>query len=399
MPKLTKRNVDAIQPTDKDVIIFDDDLPRFGLRVKPSGTKSYVIRYRYNGRNRSYVIGRHGVLTPDQARKRAMEALGDVAKGIDPSGRRRADRDAPTMRELTTDYLELHAVHKRPSSIRDDTSMLDNIILPRFGPWKVSDVGRRDIEKLRLVLKQTPYRANRVLALMSKMFALAVDWGWRPENPVRGIPKFQEHKRDRWLNDDELARLFAAMVNHPNQRAANAVRLLVMTGARRSEVLTATWDQFNLEPAERAVWIKPAHTTKQKRTEHLPLGANTVALLVSMQEVRSSGSKFLFPGDAPGKPLSDIKRFWRSILRDANISDARVHDLRHTYASHLVSSGMSLVLVGKLLGHTQPQTTMRYAHLADDPLRAATNRFGSKLGALQESSAGTVVDLKEGQSR
>lgn len=399
MPKLTKRNVDAIQSTDKDVIIFDDHLPGFGLRVKPSGTKSYVIRYRHNGRNRSYVLGRHGVLTPDQARKRAKEALGDVSKGIDPSGCRRADRDAPTMRELATDYLELYAIHKRPSSVRNDTSMLDNIILPRFGPWKVSDVGRRDIEKLRLVLKQTPYRANRVLALLSKMFALAVDWGWRPENPVRGIPKFQEHKRDRWLDDDELARLFAAMRNHPNQRAANAIRLMVLTGARRSEVLTATWDQFTLEPAERAIWIKPAHTTKQKRTERLPLGANTVALLVSMQQKVSSGSKYLFPGDAPGKPLSDIKRFWRSILRDASISDARIHDLRHTYASHLVSSGMSLVLVGKLLGHTQPQTTMRYAHLADDPLRAATNRFGSKLGALQGSSTGTVVDLEEGHSR
>jgi integrase len=193
---------------------------------------------------------------------------------------------------------------------------------------------------------------------------------------VKRIPRYDEQKRDRWLSDEELLRLSDALNAHPNKRASNAVRLQLLTGARLGEVLTAECRDFDLS---RGVWTKPSHHTKQKRREHIPLSAEAHALVSGILATESSGSPYLFPGDADGKPLQSIKKFWASLLRSADIKAYRLHDNRHTYASHLVSSGLSLEIVGRLLGHTNPSTTKRYAHLADDPLRAATGRFGAKM--------------------
>lgn len=369
MPKLTKRFVDIVQPLEKDRFAWDDDLPGFGLRIKPSGIKSYIVQYRHEGQSRRITLGRHGVLTAEEARKMARVELGRVAHGNDPARERQDARQAPTMKDLAEDYLERHAKpNNRPSTLRNNVAMIEQIILPKLKSRKVRDVSRRDIETLLLSLQDTPYRANRVRALLSKMFALAVSWEWREQNLVIGIPKFQEEKRDRWLNEEELKRLTNVLNVHPNQRAANVIRLLILTGARKSEALNATWDQFDLE---RGVWTKPAHTTKQKRTEHVPLSSATVELLSGMHASRTTDTPYLFPGDAPGKPLNCIKKFWDDVRIAAKIENCRVHDLRHTFASHLVSNGISLPIVGRLLGHTQPQTTQRYAHLADDPLRTA----------------------------
>ena len=371
MPKLTKRYVDLLQPFEKDRFEWDDDLPGFGVRVKASGVKSYIIQYRQEGRSRRMTLGRHGVLAADEARKLAKQRLGDVAHGKDPVQERQERRQAPTMKDLAADYIERHAIpNKRPSSIKDDRSMLEKNILPNLANNKVKDVSRRDIETLLLDLKETPYRANRVRALLSKMFSLAVAWEWREHNPVLGIPKYQEEKRDRWLKEEELKRLTAVLSQHPNQRGANVIRLLILTGARKAEALNATWDQFDLERGE---WTKPAHTTKQKRTEHVPLSDAAIVLLQGMKTVAGSDAKFLFPGEKKGQPLNCIKKFWAEVRDLAGLPGVRVHDLRHTFASHLVSGGASLPVVGRLLGHTQSQTTQRYAHLADDPLRKAAN--------------------------
>jgi integrase len=251
--------------------------------------------------------------------------------------------------------------------------MLRNYVRPALGSKRVESVRRRDIERLHQNLKATPYRANRVLALLSKMFSLAVQWDWRADNPCRGIQKFHEEKRERWLKTDELRGLTGALDKSTNQRAADAVRLLILTGARKGEVLKAEWPQIDFE---RGVWTKPSAHTKQKRTEHVPLSAAALTLLQGMRE-RDPAGRYLFPGDKPGQPLQDIKRFWAQICRETELEGVRIHDLRHTFASHLVSSGLSLELVGRLLGHTQAATTMRYAHLADDPLREAANRYGN----------------------
>jgi integrase len=376
MPKLTKRFVDLVAlpvKGEKDLFFWDEDLSGFGLRVKQSGVKSYFVQYRADGTSRRMTLGRHGVLAADEARKLARQQLGSVAHGADPARERTKRRQAPTVRDLAADYLERYAIpNKRESSLRNDRQMLDKIILPTLGAMKVADVTRRDIEPMLVQMKATPYRANRVRALTSKMFGLAVEWEWCEGNPVNGIAKYGEHKRERWLSPEEMARLVDVLARHPNQRAAAVVRLLMLTGARKSEVMHAEWGQFDLE---RGVWTKPAHFTKQKRSHHFPLSDAAVALLRELRAAAPANARFVFPGDVAGQPIQCIKKFWAEIREAAKIPDARLHDLRHTFASHLVSSGVSLPIVGRLLGHTQAQTTERYAHLADDPLREAVNRL------------------------
>lgn len=397
MPKLIKRTVEAADPDpNRDVFVWDTQLPGFGLRVYPSGKRKYILQYRTkSNRQRRLVIGPHGPLTAEKARDTARDLLAQVHGGGDPAGDIKATREAPTVADLVADYLQRHALpNKRPVSVRSDRSMLDRLILPHLGKVKVAAVTRRDVEIIHTGLRTKPYRANRVLALLSKMFNLAVAWGWRGDNPAKGIPRFHEDRRQRWLSAEELSRLWAALQAHPNRRASNAVKLLVLTGARRSEVLNATWDQFDMD---RGVWTKPSHHTKQKRTEHVPLSGPTLALLAALRA--EANQSYLFPGDATDKPLGDIKHFWQSVCREAGLEGVRLHDLRHTYASSLVSGGVSLHIVGRLLGHTQPQTTARYAHLDDDALRKATEGFGAMVEAAAEGRKVEVVSLQHAKQR
>ena len=383
--KLSKTVVERIQAADQDVVVWDNTLPGFGVRVKPSGVRSYIIQYRNRNTSasRRLTIGQHGpLLTFDQAKKQARAMLADAMRGEDPVEIRKTARRAPSIADLAVDYLERHAVpKKRPKSVRDDRAMLDNIILPKVGAKKVDAIGRRDVEAIQVGMKDRPYQANRVLSLLSKMFNLAVEWKWRRDNPAKGVERYQEQKRERWLSDEELRRLCAVLDEHPNTRAANAVRLQLLTGARLGEVLTSRKDDFDLH---RGIWTKPSHQTKQKRTEHLPLSAQALILVTLIIETSDAGSPFLFPGNKPGQPLREIKKFWSAVMRKAGIANYRRHDNRHTYASHLVSSGLSLEIVGRLLGHTTTTTTKRYAHLADDPLRAAADRFGSKIASFHQ---------------
>jgi len=382
MPKtrLSKTVVDKIISPAAETIFWDEGLPGFGLRVKTNGTKSYVIQYRTraSGRSRRKTLGQHGPLMSfGEAKKLATGLLSDVVRGGDPVADATKTKNAPTIADLAEQYYEVHALpKKRKKSAANDRSMLDRLILPRLGIQKVSEVGHRDIQTFHNSLRATPYQANRVLALLSKMFELSITWGMRGENPAKGIEKFHEEKRHRWLSADELSRLGAALDRHLNQKAANAIRLQLLTGARIGEVLSAKWQDFDFD---RGVWIKPSHHTKQKRTEHLPLAKAAVALLKEVHESQSNGSDFVFPGKSKTKPLVDLKKFWKSLVADADIQDYRIHDNRHTHASQLVSSGMSLAIVGRLLGHTNPMTTQRYAHIADEPLRAAAEVMAKKL--------------------
>src|SRR6185312_5249001 len=185
----------------------------------------------------------------------------------------------------------------------NDERLIKRFVRPKLGPLKVLAVSRRDIDTLHQSQKATPYMANRLLALLSKMFSLAVSWGWRSDNPCKGIERFPEQKRERWLSTEEIERLSSVLKKHPNQRAANAFRLLLLTGARRGEVLNATWDQFDLS---RRVWTKPGSHTKTKREHVVPLSAPALALLSEMHAAVKRDkvpSPYLFPGDADGKPL------------------------------------------------------------------------------------------------
>jgi len=393
MPKLTNRTVDRLRTDEPNgSIVWDDAIPGFGVRVRPSGRRTYLVQYRNQaGRTRRYTLGVHGALTPSAARDLARQSLAKVARGEDPAEEAAQRKSAPTVADLAEDYLARHAVpYKRASSVENDRSMLARHILPKLGRRKVEAVRRRDVEVLYQSLRATPYCANRVLSLLGKMFSLAVAWGWRADNPTRGVERFQEHKRERWVSGEDLERLVQAIEKHPNQRAAKALLLMLLTGARRGEVLSATWDQFDLEQGS---WTKPAHVTKQKRPEHFPLSPAAIDLLQGIKG--DQATKFLFPGDVPGRPLRNIKRVWRRVCRDAGLEGLRIHDLRHTFASHLVSGGESLYIVGRLLGHTQVATTQRYAHLADDPLREASDRFGRRISsALEKTADAQVIPLR-----
>ncbi|MBY0501375.1 MAG: tyrosine-type recombinase/integrase [Alphaproteobacteria bacterium] len=377
MSKITKRFVESIIPHSRKTLIFwDTELKGFGVVVLPSGRTTYCIQYR----NTAYIkkrlkVGVHGQITAEQARDLAKKYLSQVVQGKDPMEQKKAEMASPRMKELATQYFERHAERKRLKSQNEDKTMLNKYILPAFGDKRVSQVTFHEIQTLHLKLKATPYRANRVLALLSKMFSLAISWGWRTDNPVLGIERYQEEKRDRWLNDEELQRVWGILEAYPKHITAYVFKFLILTGARKGEVLQATWDQFDLE---KGIWTKPAHLTKQKKKEHLPISDRALEVLYNLKKMTVRESPYLFPGKISGAPLQEIKTFWKRVLKEASLENVRIHDLRHTHASHLVSSGLSLSIVGKLLGHTQATTTHRYAHLADEPLRQAAELFGSK---------------------
>ena len=246
-------------------------------------------------------------------------------------------------------------------------------------------MSHRDIEALhRRVSVDATYQANRTVALLSRMFNLSVRWGWRADNPAKGIERNQEERRHRYLSANELARLTAALAEHPDRQAANVFHLLLLTGARRGEVLACRWDDLNLTAG---VWVKPGATTKQRTLHRVPLSAPARQLLADLYAERD-GSEYVFPGRVVGGHRVEVKVAWAAICKAASIKDLRIHDLRHSFASELVSAGFSLPIVGGLLGHSTPTTTHRYAHLADDPLRQATERVGAVI-----TSAGMSAEI------
>ena len=381
-------------------IEWDSEIPGFGVRVTAAGAMSFILDYRIAGRQRRYTIGRHPELTVVAARAEAGKLRARIRDGHDPMEERNQGRLEPTLGDLAAEYLERYAVpNKRPTSLRNDRQMIDNHIRPKIANLRLKAVSRRDIEVLHLSLKATPYTANRVLSLLSKMFNLGIQWKWTTENPARGIPRFPEDKRERWLTTGEIQQFREALDTYEDQNAANALRLLMLTGSREGEVLKAEWDQFDFQ---RGVWTKPSHNTKQKRVEHIPLSKPALALLQTMMPENATGP--LFPGRNGGARVS-LRRPWIQACKASGLveteqikgkrgmitryhSTVRIHDLRHSYASHLVSNGVSLQIVGKLLGHTQASTTMRYAHLQDETLRDATNQFGKIFTETKTHSAG-----------
>ncbi len=206
------------------------------------------------------------------------------------------------------------------------------------------------------------------------MFAYAIKWGWRDDNPATGFRRRMETPRERYLSQDELAHLAVALDAAEDDRAAGIIRLCMLTGARVGEVRQARFEDFNLEHLS---WTKPAATTKQRRVHRVPISDEAAAIVRQCRITAFTGCPWLFPSDAPGQPVQEIRRFWARIQKEVGIQDVRIHDLRHTFASLLVSGGASLEMIGKLLGHSQMQTTQRYAHLMDSPLRAGVNAVAS----------------------
>ena len=388
--KLSDAVVRALPPPAKGERIFYDDAVRgFGVRVTAAGARSFLLNYRTRlGRERRYTIGAFPAWKTGAARTEAAELKRRIGQGGDPLGEIKAGREAPTVADLCERFEAEYLPRKRPSTQKSYRQQIAAEIKPHLGRLKVAEVTFTDIDSLhRLISKRAPYRANRVIALLSRMFSMAIKWRMRPDNPCKGIERNQEHKRRRYLSADELARLIKALDEHGDQQSSDIIRLLMLTGARRGEVLQARWDDFDLASH---LWNKPGATTKQKTEHQVPLSGAAMQLLQVLRQRASKNAEWVFPA-ADGSARRDVKDAWASLCRAANIRGARAHDLRHTYASVLASAGLSLPIIGQLLGHTTPTTTARYAHLSADPLRAATERAS----AIITGTAAEIVPLPD----
>ncbi|WDI30542.1 tyrosine-type recombinase/integrase [Hyphococcus flavus] len=389
--KITKRRVDAAKP---DETLWDSVLPGFGLRVFASGARSYVLKYRRGSVQRWFTIGRHGVWTPEQARKEAKRLIGRIEEGADPARDKALDRNAETLEAFAERYLEDYSrAFKKPSSAGDDAANLKNHIIPALGRLNLKDITRSDIKDFHLSMKATPYAANRCRALLSHMFKKAEAWGVRPDgsNPTLHVEKFKEKSRDRHLSARELRRLGRVMrVLDKSERwpyEVAAIRLLLFTGARLNEILSLRWE----------------HVDFQARLLRLPdskTGEKTIALAAPALELlsnlpRQDKNPHVICGRKKGAHLVNLQKPWRRIRKAALLDDVRLHDLRHSFASVAAAGGQSLPLIGSLLGHKQPQTTQRYAHFADDPRLTAADATANAIFANLGGKSGEIVALKK----
>jgi integrase len=410
---ITKAVVDRLQPGDSPV--WDSKVLGFGVRCQTSA-KTYFLKTRIRGQQRWITIGRHGSpWTPERARARAKVLLGQIADGGDPATERDADSAAGTFAKFSARYMAEYAVpHKKPRSAEVDRTNLDLNILPALGRRHLTDITRADIAKLQHSLKHKPGAANRCLSLLSHMFNKAEEWGVRPEgsNPVRRIQRYPERKIERFLSSAELGRLGEVLKRAETERITPtkgrglkplpeggespyliaAIRLLAFTGARKSEILTAKWDYLDRE--HNALRLPDSKTGAKS----IALGAPALAVLESLS--RMAGNPYILPGLTRAQRPIIPDKFWRAVCHAANVKDCRIHDLRHSFASVGAAAGDSLILIGKLLGHSQPSTTARYAHLGDNPVLAAADRIsGSIAASMGGGSAAKVIALKPARHR
>lgn len=378
MPRLSKRTIDALQPREREYFVWDEDMPGFGIRIQPSGFKAYMIQYRdASGRTRRHGIGRHGIVTADEARAEARELLSAAARGHNPAEEAKRRRNALIVTDLCERFMsEYVPTHCKPGTVKEYRRNVDLFIKPALGLMKVEDVTRTHVAELHMKHRDIPYQANRTLGVLSVMFNQAEIWGLRPDgsNPCRHVKKYAEEKRERYLSADELARLGAALNDLEadgveSLAAINAVRLLVLTGCRLGEIQTLKWEYIQGNAA-----YLPDSKTGAKRVY---LGEAVLEALAKIE--RLGDNPYVITGKLPGTHLTDMQKPWRRIRKAAGLDDVRIHDLRHTFASSAVGMGESLPMIGKLLGHSQVQTTARYAHLADDPMVNAADRVSSEV--------------------
>lgn len=380
MAALSKTRVEAFEIKARDYFVWDDEVSGFGVRIMPTGKRTYMVQYRAGGRTRRVKIGQHGVLTADEARKRARELLGAVAKGDNPAEAIDSHRRAPTVKSVSERFMADHVAKRcKPSTERDCRSMLDQHILPRLGSFKIVDISRPDIAELHHALRDTPYRANRVLALLSKMFNLCEVWGLRPDgsNPCRHVQKYREERRERYLTPDELERVSTALRDAEAAKDLSpyhiaAFRLLILTGCRLGEILTLQWSFI------RGGYLNlPDSKTGARR---IPLTPEAQAVVNAIPQL--DGNPYVIAGEVESQHAVNLEKSWRHIRKRAKLPEVRIHDLRHTYASLMLQGGMSITTLQKLLGHTQIQTTMRYAHLDDATVREAAAIGATRLGGI-----------------
>jgi integrase len=405
--KITQTVVNSLKP---GAVAWDSDVRGFGVR-KQRRDPVYILKYRAGGKQRLYTIGLHGSpWTVDKARNEAQQLLGEIASGTDPALLRDKMRAAPTLDEFSKRYLaEVSDTHKKASTAEQDRRMLRVHILPRLGSRKIAEIDRGDVSRLHSEMKATPVMANRVIALLSHMLTYGTDKGERAEgpNPCKKVKKYPEQNRERFLSSEELGRLGAAILEaetvgipwepNPNkktkhapktnrltfigQHAAAAIRLLLFTGSRLREILHLKWENIDFERG----LLHLADSKTGKKT--IVLNAPALAVLADLPRM----GPYVIVGDDLEKPRADLKRPWELVRKRAGLGPVRIHDIRHTFASFGAGASLGLPIVGKLLGHSQPSTTARYAHLDADPVRRASNTIGGQIAAAMAGNPSAEI--------
>jgi integrase len=377
--RLNKTYVDSLKPKEKAYTVWDPDIPGFGVRVWTSGTKVFTYKYTRRAVQHWITLGRYGVLTPDQARKMAQKIQLQVLEGEDPHKKIKEQRQAPTVGELVKRFIEEHVEPKtKATTQRQYKEALTRFVLPALGKRLVKDLEPDDIAKLHHGLKETPYQANRVLAVMSKMMKMAELWGYRQQasNPCFYIQKYRERPRERFLTPVELRRL-AQVLSEVEESleesifAIAAIRLLMFTGARLNEILRLKWEEVDLDSG--------LIRLQDSKTGAKAIFLNKLSVDVLNGIPHMLDNPFVIAGDKEGTCLVNLEKPWGNIREKAKLGEVRIHDLRHTFASFAVQGGMSLEMIGALLGHSQASTTKRYAHLASTQHKTNSEAVGKAL--------------------
>lgn len=414
--RLTKRAVDSLRADHRDALLWDAELPGFGARCRPSGGKFYILKYRIGGRQRWYTIGRHGApWTVEEARREARRLLGEVAAGRDPAERKAEARRGLTVAALCDLYVAEGCATKKPSTLATDRGRIERHIKPLLGRNPVRAVTRGDIERFMLDVAngktaadlKTGHRgraivrggrgtATKAVTLLGAIFSFAVHHGLRPDNPAHGVRTFKSRRCERFLSAAELARLGDALAtaerDGDNPSAIAALRLLALTGCRKTEILSLRWGYID--------WARACLRLPDSKTDAkvVPLGAPALELLRALPHLE--GNPYVVPGGRAGGHYVGLAKVWRRVRARAGLADVRLHDLRHSFASVGAAGGDSLLVIGRLLGHANASTSARYAHLADDPLRAAADRIAGQIAAaMKGEGGGEVVELGDRASR
>ena len=445
-------------PPSKSTWYGDGEIKGFGARHNPptkktpKGRISFAMNYWAEGVERRFRIGDFPTWSATAARAEAKKLRKRIDLGEDPADEKRARREAPTMKDLAERYKAEHLPNKAARSQKDDWAIIQYEILTVLGDRKVAEVHDGDVAALhaKITARGVPVRANRVLAVLSKMFALTLrrregeDAPWRTQaqgNPCKGIGRNHEEGKERFFSPRELAALSDALGDYGETPAADCIRFIMLTGSRPGEAMTATWSQVEVEPGN---WVKPSAHVKQRKIHRVPLGAAALELLDRLRKTRDESprrkqSEFIFPGQSHGEPLKQLRSTWEAVSASAALAlwresdkpgvaklvadltatlrrpptadevrtlaaksgltlppapiDARIYDLRHSFATTGVTSGLTLPIIGRLLGHTQVRTTARYAHVADDPLREAAQKISATIAGAGKS-ADNVVELR-----
>ncbi len=400
---ISKRTVEALI-VEKDTVYWDSELSGFGVRAYPSGSKYYVVQTRANGKAAKRVtVGRHGIVTAEEARRRAALIIARIKAGEEPLAEPAAAlAEGPTVGEIARRWLEEHVeVRCKPRTVEMYTLIVRKHLLPALGRVPALAVDHRRVSELHHSMRGTPSMANRTVEALSRIWNSAEDRGELPEasNPCRLLVKNRERGRERFLSEEEFRRLGRALAEAEAKgsglsvHAVAAIRLLLLTGLRRNEVLTLRWRDVDLDARE----LKLEDSKTGARVA--PLSPEAARVLACIPRVE--GNPHVIPGKKPGTHLRNLNDPWDRIRKRARLDDVRLHDCRHSFASRALALGEGLTMIGKLLGHTKVETTARYAHLAWESVRESAVRISDSIAADilkgyrvdggDEAPAGTAV--------